>query len=151
SPVSGTCRRGPLPSSTQTSARPAARPGRDQSKLAQLAETATGSLTSSQGGEDTRRKRHVGGVGDRRPQRIYGSAGWRLNLTKLACQPGIVISFYDLSRPVPGHRSALHGRIPHRIISAWGDSLSTRPKGLCPQPPGAAPAEPLVTAVKNVL
>jgi hypothetical protein len=31
----------------------------------------------------------------------------------LACQAGIVISFYDLSKPAPGHRSALHGRIPN--------------------------------------
>lgn len=40
---------------------------------------------------------------------VYGAASWRLDLAKLACQAGIVISFYDLSRPVPGHRSELHG------------------------------------------
>lgn len=44
-----------------------------------------------------------------RNSEIYGAASWRLDLTKLACQAGIVISFYDLSRPVPGHRSELHG------------------------------------------
>ena len=41
---------------------------------------------------------------------IYDAASWQLDLAKLACQAGIVISFYDLSRPVPGHRSELHGR-----------------------------------------
>ncbi|OOK76589.1 hypothetical protein BZL30_3893 [Mycobacterium kansasii] len=41
----------------------------------------------------------------------------------MACQAGIVISFYDLSRSVPGHRSALHGRIPGLIIPLDGQPI----------------------------
>ncbi|VAZ69951.1 hypothetical protein LAUMK4_05378 [Mycobacterium persicum] len=46
-----------------------------------------------------------------------------LPLRKLACQAGIVISFYDLSRSVPGHRSALHGRITGLIIPLDGQPI----------------------------
>src|SRR6185312_2211601 len=73
---------------------------------------------------------------------IYDPAGRRLDLTKLACQAGIVISFYDLSRPVPGHRSELHGN-PYRIISARGHSPSRQGRrGFSPQPSGATSSGP---------
>ena len=81
--------------------------------------------------------------------RIYGVASWRLNLTKLACQAGIVISFYDLSRPVPGHRSTLHGHLKQDQLRL-GDSPSRRDRrGFRPQLQGVTPSGLLLTAAQT--
>jgi hypothetical protein len=133
--------RHPLSTVASASGGVAAMRGRDHSKLPRLVVTPSGRLGSMPGWENKGREQHVGDVVDGPPQRIYAAASWRLNLTKLACQAGIVISFYDLSKPAPGHRSALHGRIPNPIISAWGTAYRQGRRGLSPQPPGAAPAE----------
>jgi hypothetical protein len=72
----------------------------------------------------------------------------RLVLGKLACQAVFVISFYDLSRPIarPPFSAARTQPLPDHL--RLGDSLSTRPNGPSPQPPGAARSEPHIAAQK---
>lgn len=65
-----------------------------------------------------------------------------LVLGKLACQAGFVISFYDLSSPIPG--PSVHcctDEAPTGSRPLDGQPID-KTEGSCPLPPGAAPSNP---------
>ncbi len=82
---------------------------------------------------------------------IHGIVSWRLDLSKLACQAGIVISFYDLSRLDPGPpsraaRTSFTGSYPPGATAHRDKTEGVPARNL----KGATSSGPLVTAARNV-
>ena len=91
-------------------------PWRTSSKLARAG--AAASMIAA-AGRLCAAKQHVCSVADHPLPRIYAAASWRVRLDEVGMSGGYCHIVYDLSRSVPGHRSALHGRIANQIMSPW--------------------------------